>query len=162
LLHAAPAFYKVTGRLFVSNFDAISGATTTLDAFQRKEKQPKDGPRRPCKVVTTFFKCSLALFERTLVRAYTKVDDPQGVYIEHVYYNELRGVDAPSFTIRPALVGQQASTGRAYGAYDEDVIGTARLLMDSAGAANRAVSEAGVVGRDRHEQPAGRIEDRKQ
>ena len=132
LLREAPAFYKITGRLFVGNFDAISDATTTLDAFQRKEKQPKDGPPRPCKVVTTFFKCSLALFERKLVRAYTQVDDLGGVFIEHVYYNQLRDAEAPSFAVRPALVGEQASTGRVYSAYDDGVVETARSLIDGA------------------------------
>ncbi|OFW01646.1 MAG: hypothetical protein A3I61_03375 [Acidobacteria bacterium RIFCSPLOWO2_02_FULL_68_18] len=131
LLRAAPAFYKVTGRLYVGNFDAVSEATSTLDAFQRKVKQPKDGPPRPCKVVTTFFKCSLALFERRLVRAYTQVDDLHGVFIEHVYYNQLREVDAPSFSVRPTLVGQQASTGRVYGAYDEGVVRTAQSFVAS-------------------------------
>lgn len=129
LLHAAPAFYKVTGRLFVSNFDAVSAATPALDAFQRKVKQPRDRPARPCKVVTTFFKCSLALFERTLVRAYTRVDDRQGLFLEHVYYDQLRDVDTSSFSIRPALVGQQASTGRVYGSYDDDIVQIAQSFV---------------------------------
>lgn len=130
LLHAAPAFYKVTGRLFVSNFDALSETTTSLDAFQRKVKQPKGGPPRPCKVVTTFFKCSLALFERKLVRAYTQVDDRAGVFIEHVYYNQLRDIDLPNFVVKPALVGQQASTGRTYGSYDDETVRLARSFMN--------------------------------
>lgn len=129
LLRAAPAFYKVSGRLFVSNFDAVSDATPTLDAFERKAKPPRDGRVRPGKVVTTFFKCSVMLFERRLVRAYTQVNDPQGVFIEHVYFNALRDVDAPGFAVRPSLVGQQASTGRIYAPYDEEIIRTARLLM---------------------------------
>ena len=132
LLHAAPAFYKITGRLFVANFDAVSDATPGGDAFQRKVKQPKDGSTRPCKVVTTFFKCSLALFERRLLRAYTQVNDPQGVFIEHVYYNELRDVETPGFAVRPTLVGQQASTGRIYAPYDDQIIERARSLMDGA------------------------------
>ena len=133
LLRAAPAFYKVTGRLFVSNFDTVSEATPRLDAFQRKMKPPKDGRVRSSKVVTTFFKCSLDLFERKLVRAYMQVDDPNGVFIEHVYFNELRDVDVPSFAVRPALVGQQASTGRLYAAYADAVVATARSLMNGDG-----------------------------
>lgn len=132
LLHASPAFYKITGRLFVSNFDAVSAATPSLDAFQRKVKQPKDGPARPRKVVTTFFKCSRALFESRLVRAYTQVDDSQGVYIEHVYYNQLQDLDLPDFDIKPVLVGQQASTGRIYRAYDDETVTIARSLMAEA------------------------------
>jgi hypothetical protein len=107
----------------------VSEATTSLDAFQRKVKPPKDGRVRPCKVVTTFYKCSLELFERKLVRAYTQVDDSNGVFIEHVYFNELRDVETPGFAVRPALVGQQASTGRIYAAYDDEVIAIARSFL---------------------------------
>lgn len=128
LLRAAPAFYKVTGRLFVRNFDAVTEATPALEAFQRKTKPAQDGRDRPGKIVTTFFKCSLALFERKLVRAYTQVDDPHGVFIEHVYYNALRDVETADFAVRPALVGQQASTGRVYDAYDDEAVATARAL----------------------------------
>jgi hypothetical protein len=131
LLAAAPSFYKVTGRLFVSNFDEVSDATPTPDAFQRKVKQPKDGSHRPPKVVTTFFKCSLALFERCLVDAYKEVDDRAGVYIEHVYYSRLRGIDLPDLGARPALVGQQASTGRIYGTYADDVIRMAQAWLEA-------------------------------
>lgn len=132
LLRAAPSFYKVTGRLFVSNFDAVSEATTTLDAFHRKEKQPKNKPPRPRKVVTTFFKCSLALFERTLVRAYTQVDDRSGVFIEHVFYNQLRDLELPPFGVKPVLVGEQASTGKLYGPYGDDIVRTARSFLNHA------------------------------
>lgn len=137
LLRAAPSFYKVTGRLFVANFDAVSAATPALDAFQRKVKQPKEGPPRPRKVVTTFFKCSLALFERRLADAYTEVDDRAGVFIEHVYDQRLRDVDLPDFGARPALVGQQASTGRVYAEYDEDVVQTAKRLLEAGAAAQK-------------------------
>lgn len=129
LLRATPAFYKITGRLFVSNFDAVCAATPGLDAFQRKVKQLPGKPPRPCKVVTTFFKCSLALFESRLAHAYTQVDDREGVFLEHVYYDRLRDLDLAGFGVRPAFVGQQASTGRIYGAYDDDVIRTAHAFV---------------------------------
>jgi len=141
LLTAAPAFYKVTGRLFVANFDAVSDATPSLEAFQRKVKQPKDGPPRPCKVVTTFFKCSLALFESRLVRAYQQVDDRRNVFIEHVYYTQLHDLALPDFGVRPALVGQQASTGRIYGTYDDDIVRTARSLIDRSASADVTVQK---------------------
>lgn len=129
LMHATPAFYKVTGRLFVRNFDALSDATSSLDAFQRKMKQPMDRPLRPRKVVTTFFKCSLELFESRLLHAYTQVNDRAGVFLEHVYYDRLKDVDLPGLGQRPALVGQQASTGRIYGAYEDDVIRMAQAFL---------------------------------
>lgn len=132
LLRANASFYKVTGRLFVANFDALSEATQATAAFQ--QKRPKDARPRPCKVVTSFFKCSLALFESRLVDAYRQVDDPQGMFIEHVYFNQLRDVELPNFPMKPALVGQQASTGRIYAPYDDDVLAMARSFIQAGGA----------------------------
>jgi hypothetical protein len=129
LLNDHPDFYKVTGRLFVSNFDLISAATAGPDAFQRK--QPKDARPRPCKIVTSFFKCSRELFETRLIDAYRHVDDPSGRFIEHVYYDQLRDVDVPGFPLKPALVGVQASTGRVYAPYGDDVVTRARSLFVS-------------------------------
>ena len=126
LLRAAPSFYKVTGRLFVSNFDQVSAATTSRDAFRRKRW--KDPARTP-KVITRFFKCSHELFERRLLDAYEEADDTKGVHIEHIYFNRLSDLDVPDFGVKPVLVGQQASTGEIYGAYDEEIVRTARSLI---------------------------------
>lgn len=126
LLRRNTAFYKVTGRLFVSNFDDVSRCTSSADAFHAKFS--KRG--KPPKISTTFFKCSLALFGTRLVDAYRQVDEHNGVFIEHVYFNQLRAVDLPDFGAVPALVGQQASTGKIYDAYDEDVIAEATSLAD--------------------------------
>ena len=125
LLQAAPAFYKVSGRLFVSNFDRVSEATTSLDAFRRKRW--KDA--RPSKVMTTFFKCSREMFKSRLLDAYKQVSDMPGVHIEHVYFNRLSDLVLADLGVKPMLVGQQASTGRIYGAYDEEIVRIARSLM---------------------------------
>jgi hypothetical protein len=126
LLRSTPSFYKVTGRLFVRNFDKVSKATTSRDAFQRKQW---DDPGRPSKVVTRFFKCSHELFEQRLLDAYKEVSDAPGVHIEHIYFNRLCGLGVPDFDVKLKLVGQQASTGDVYGVYDEEVVRIARSLM---------------------------------
>lgn len=126
LLHATEAFYKVTGRLFVANFDQISETTSVLDAFRRKRWKDR---ARPPKVITTFFKCSRALFETRLLDAYRQADDSRRVQIEHLYFDRLADIDVPDFGIRPRLVGQQASTREVYAPYDEDVIALARTFM---------------------------------
>jgi len=128
LLRERPAFYKVTGRLFVSNFDAISEATTGSDAFRRKRW--KDPARTP-KVITTFFKCSRPTFESRLLDAYKQVDDRAGVHIEHVYFERLRDLPDVDLSMKPAIVGQQASTGDIYAPYDDEIIDVARSLMPS-------------------------------
>lgn len=124
LLRQTDAFYKVTGRLFVRNFDAVSDATESRHAFRRKYGKPGN----PSKVDTTFFKCGLDLFESRLMDAYRQVDDAKRMFIEHMYFNRLSETDAGEFSLRPELVGQQASTGKVYGQYDEDVMRTADAM----------------------------------
>lgn len=125
-VRAAPAFYKVTGRLFVRNFDQVSEATTSPDAFQRKRW--KD-PARPPKVVTRFFKCSRTLFAARLLDAYREADDSRHIQIEHLYFDRLSDLDIPDLGVKAQLVGQQASTGEVYAPYDDDVIRQARSFM---------------------------------
>jgi hypothetical protein len=127
LLRRGRTFYKVTGRLFVRNFDRVSESTPDRDAFRMKHR--KDG--KPSKVNTVFFKCSLELFERRLLKAYRQVDERKGVQIEHAYYNQLRDLDAGGFGMAPQIVGQQASTGLLYEPYDDEVITAARALLHS-------------------------------
>ncbi|MDA1184525.1 MAG: hypothetical protein O2930_07775 [Acidobacteria bacterium] len=124
LLRQTDAFYKVTGRLFVRNFDAVSDATQSQHAFRRKYGKPGN----PSKIDTTFFKCGLDLFERRLLDAYREIDDAKRMFIEHMYFNRLSETDAGEFSLRPELVGQQASTGKVYGAYDEEVVRTATAM----------------------------------
>ena len=124
LLRMTDSFYKVTGRLFVQNFDQVSDATESRHAFRRKYGKPGN----PSKVDTTFFKCGLELFESRLLDAYRQVDDAKRMFIEHMYFNRLSETDAGDFSLRPALVGQQASTGKVYGDYDDDVVRTAASL----------------------------------
>jgi hypothetical protein len=124
LLRRADTFYKVTGRLFVRNFDEVSAATTSRHAFKRKYGKPGN----PSKVDTTFYKCGLDLFESRLMDAYRDVDDMKRVFIEHQYFDRLRDTDVGGFPLAPETVGESASTGKIYAPYDEDVISTARTM----------------------------------
>ena len=125
LLRMADAFYKVTGRLFVRNFDLVSDATESRHAFRRKYAKPA---KNPSKVDTTFFKCGLDLFESRLMHAYRQVDDMKRIFIEHMYFDQLCETDAGGFSLSPELVGQQASTGKVYAPYDEEVIKVAAAM----------------------------------
>ena len=85
----------------------------------------RQGTRR--RWTPTFFKCGLDLFESRLMHAYRRVDDRlvddrRRVFIEHIYFDQLRETDAGDFSLSPELVGQQASTGKVYAPYDEEVI----------------------------------------
>jgi hypothetical protein len=131
LLRLTDSFYKVTGRLFVRNFDVVSEATTARDAFRRR--YGKLGNRS--KADTTFFKCSLDLFERVLMDAYRDVDDEKHISIEHVYFDRLHEAVVGEFPVLPEVVGQSASTGKMYGPYDEEVIQAATALASESVAA---------------------------
>ncbi len=134
LVQAAPAFYKVTGRLFVSNFDEVSATTVGLEAFRLKRW--KDG--RPGKAITSFFKCSSDVFETRLLDAYTQVSDEDGRRIEQVYFGRLSDLHVSDFGVKPVMVGQHASTGKMYEPYDDAIVRTARSLLDGAGPAMTA------------------------
>ena len=125
LLTASPVFYKVTGRLFVSNFDEVSAATAASEAF--RIKRWKDN--RPPKAITSFFKCSRALFEARLLDAYRQVSDDDGHRIEQVYFRRLSDLNVSDFGVTPVMVGQHASTGKMYEPYDEEIVRTARSLL---------------------------------
>jgi hypothetical protein len=125
LLRMTDTFYKVTGRLFVRNFDLVSDATDSRHAFRRKYGKPGN----PSKVDTTFFKCGLDLFESRLMHAYRQVDDTKRTFIEHMYFDQLRDTDAGGFALNPELVGQQASTGKVYAEYDEEVVRAAATMF---------------------------------
>ena len=125
LLRLTDTFYKVTGRLFVRNFDLVSDATASRHAFRRKYAKK---PGNPSKVDTTFFKCGLDLFETRLMHAYRQVDDMKRVFIEHMYFDLLQETDVGGFPLSPEIVGQSASTGKVYGEYDEDTIRVAEAM----------------------------------
>jgi hypothetical protein len=129
LLRLTDTFYKVTGRLFVRNFDVVSDATASRHAFRRKYAKK---PGNPSKVDTTFFKCGLDLFETRLMYAYRQVDDMKRVSIEHMYFDLLRETDVGGFPLSPEIVGQSASTGKVYAEYDEDILRTAAAMSESA------------------------------
>ena len=124
VLRPLRAFFAVL-RLFVRNFDLVSNATESRHAFRRKYAKPA---KNPSKVDTTFFKCGLDLFESRLMHAYRHVDDTKRIFIEHMYFDLLRETDVGGFSLSPELVGQQASTGKVYAPYDEEVIRTAAAL----------------------------------
>jgi hypothetical protein len=128
LLRATTSFYKVTGRLFVKNFDAVSDATAAPDAFRMRPAKDGHAP----KTVTTFFKCRRDLFEARLLDAYTQVTDEEGHRIEQAYFHRLTDLDMRDFPLKPVMVGQQGSTGKMYAPYEDEVIRSARSFLPPA------------------------------
>jgi hypothetical protein len=114
LKRAGASFFKVTGRLFVLNFDEIARKVRPGKTyFQRVGRNPFVNLE---KVDTRFYYCNLGLFESRLLQAYKLVNDREGRYLEHVYYGVLKEQPGSysGFGILPFFSGISGSTGLSY------------------------------------------------
>lgn len=114
LERSGPSVFKVTGRLFVLNFDNLArrvGAGKTY--FHPVGRNPFVNLR---KVDTRFYYVNRAVFSGSLLGAYKKVDDKAGYYLEHAYYEALRAGSVPysGFGDPPLFSGISGSTGLSY------------------------------------------------
>jgi hypothetical protein len=109
LLKGADNFYKVTGRLIVSNFNKIS------QNHQSTETLFNLAAPRAVMADTRFFKVKKSFFETHLSQIYKNVRDGEGKYLEHVFYDALKGKKIPSFKIYPQILGSSGSTGQDTG-----------------------------------------------
>jgi hypothetical protein len=114
LKRAGASFFKITGRLLVLNFDAIARKVKPgRSYFQRVGRNPFVNLK---KVDTRFYYCNVGLFESHLLHAYKVVNDREGRYLEHVYYEALQGQPSPytGFGVPPLFGGTSGSTGLSY------------------------------------------------
>jgi hypothetical protein len=107
LLAESPSFYKVTGRVFVRNANAILAADADKPSAFILFTSWKY-------VDTRFFKSELAFYRENLLDAYREVRDGEGISIERVFRRRLRGKRVPAFGEYPDILGICASSGEAY------------------------------------------------
>jgi len=113
--------YKITGRLFVENFQEIR-AVHAQDENVYAERD------------TRFFKTEASFFKDVLVDKYKEVNDPQVMYLEHVYDKYLAPVmnsKVKRFSIEPKIVGRSATIHNLvyHRDYDDATITSARALF---------------------------------
>lgn len=102
------AFFKVTGRLVVSNAVKIIRAShAQYDMFLRHGL-------RDNAVDTRFFRCTLSTYRERLFEAAADMDDRTGEWIERVYYRRLKGLKVAPILPYPHIMGRSASTGTPY------------------------------------------------
>lgn len=108
LLQNESFFYKVTGRLIVKNFDFFSFLNKkNSNVFFLSSKNSVD---------TRFFKVDKSFYIDYLIDEYKKVNDKEGYYLEHVFYEKLsnyKGLLSKS-PIMPYIIGISGSTGAKY------------------------------------------------
>jgi hypothetical protein len=106
--------FKVTGRLLVLNFDTIAQKVKPDKTyFQRVGRNPFVNLK---KVDTRFYYCNKEIFEAWLMTAFRSVNDREGHYLEHTYYQVLkeRHIRYSGFGIPPLFSGVSGSTGLSY------------------------------------------------
>ena len=111
ILAQSDNFYKLTGRIVVTNMDKIINKTTHANAFifpivfKCVAKQI---------VETIFYKTSKVLYTQRLLDAYLEIDDNRNIILEHVFFDILNEISLKSFSEYPNIVGYSASTGQPY------------------------------------------------
>jgi hypothetical protein len=86
LVARSRAFFKVTGKLWVSNLEAFSLGSGQQAYFYRPRFRVREEPRL---VDTRFYFTDKQLFLDYLADAYRRVDDSAGFFLEHAYYASL-------------------------------------------------------------------------
>jgi hypothetical protein len=146
LIKKCQSFYKITGRIYVNNFDRVHLAHETctrvfdnpVPAHRRFAKRIvvslfANSRHRRGMVRTVFYKCDTAFFLNNLIDRYKLVEDRQRFYLEHAYYYPLIKSGFSTFKIKPSLVGYSSSSGKLYQGTDfsEEIKERARSLMRS-------------------------------
>lgn len=144
LIDNSSSFYKITGRIFVDNFEAIHRAHLNCE---RVFDNPISNLRRFAKriavnlsansrhgrgmVRTVFYKCDLAFFKEKLLARNEQVNDSGRFYLEHSYFLPLIKGGFSTFTISPMLVGFSGGSGELYQGFDysDSLKEKASLLM---------------------------------
>jgi len=101
-------FYKITGRLIISNIKSI---------VKDNKKNYFQNYHNLNEVDTRFYGINKQVFEEYLLDKYIEVEDNNKFYLEHVYYKylNLNKVKYRTFYSKPNFVGKSGSTGVDYG-----------------------------------------------
>lgn len=99
-------FYKVTGGIFVRNFDLIAQKhINDSNVFNRTSW-------RKCKTVDTrFYKVNVRFYKENLIEVHKNVRDTEGYYLEHAFMDSLKNKNVASFKVYPLYEGRSRSTG---------------------------------------------------
>lgn len=133
LLRNGTFFYKITGRIYVKDFDSLHHAyenkpvvfdfppwmdswkNMLLRSAEKKALIAEDGK---ISVKSTFYKCTVQYYMDYLIDQFQRVDDLGGYYLEHALMGPLLENGFDVFLNHPCLVGYSASEGNLYSGVD--------------------------------------------
>lgn len=103
------SFYKTTGRLIVRNFGAAQYFWNRHDTgFITTGVKSRA-------IDTRFFKTTKDFYNNTLGHAHLSVNDAEGIYLEHIFYSQIRQTqEATGLFPLPDIVGISGTTGLPY------------------------------------------------
>lgn len=147
LLRTCDYFFKITGKVFVRNFEQIADAHLNDGVVFETNNKRIGLTKVAAKTLaigfpnsrfargmtnTCFYKCERAFFERHLLDAYFQVDDLKKNYLERVYYNILCRKWFTEMKMSPALVGISGTSGKSYCGlrFSKDTIQEAERLLE--------------------------------
>jgi hypothetical protein len=116
LFQSSTSFFKVTGRLKVLNLRSVLARFKNEKTyFLLTNLRPKVCRLSAQSIDTRFYYINKMQFERFLLKGYKEVNEANGVFLEHVYYNKLRGNHpfSPFFPV-PRISGVSGSYGLEY------------------------------------------------
>lgn len=114
LLLKEVSFLKVTGRLKILNIDRIlEHLEPNVNYFNAVNLNPFVNLR---KVDTRFYQCTKQNFKYFFEDSYKNVNDKEGFFLEHVYYEKIieKKIEYKRFKILPNFFGVSGSTGMLY------------------------------------------------
>lgn len=148
LLGESETFYKITGRVFVDNYNDISVAEQNRHVvFNFPLKWWKKiiwfmiansgvlssfiSRKGTVNMQTVFYKSSKKYYKDHLIDLYLEVDDKRNMFLENLYFMPLFKYGFTKFSLSPSLIGYCAGTGTLYGLHNfsQDVIEHARQLL---------------------------------
>jgi len=149
-LPESTAFYKVTGRIFIENFDVLHDAhadqSIVFGLWPQLPPRKKGLLRIAGKsallaswlpvlkkgsLPTTFYKCTRQYYKNNLIDRFRQVDDSNGYFLEHAMMHPLLKNGFDVFSTQPRFVGVSATKGTLYCGldYSDDVRSLATLLL---------------------------------
>ncbi len=109
LLKNSVAFFKLTGKFFIKNFDKIKISTQNKNCFLLQSTKFRNNKQ----IDTRFYYVNKEFYMQYLLDSYKLVNESEYIYLEHVLYSELlkHKHEISSFIHYPKLEGFSGSMG---------------------------------------------------
>jgi len=112
LLQNSHGFYKITGKLFIDNFNTLHSKINDTQNYMRRDTAKIEGT---VAVDSRFFYMQKEFYKKYIQELYKGVDDDNGIYIERLIYKQLLPMKVvKNFPILPNIIGFSGSTRQNY------------------------------------------------